>query len=196
MNELLKQIKIDALANDVPIIQDPSLEVIGKLIDENHVTKIIEIGTAVGYSALSFSEHQSVKQIDTFERNSQMASIARQNIALCQKEDAILIHEIDALLFDENGLNNDYDLLFIDAAKAQSRKFFEKYSPLIKMGGFIIIDNIIFHGLDENDASLSKNLRSMLKKIRLFVEWLKTLPNYEVIFFEGGDGLAITRKQC
>ena len=194
MNELLQQIKIEALANDVPIIQDPSLALIGDLIDEYKMAKIIEIGTAVGYSALSFLEHASVQMIDTFERNSEMAQKAHQNIAKCGKENEITIHEVDALLFDEKELNNDYDLLFIDAAKVQSQKFFLKYSPLVKKGGFIIVDNINFHGVKADDPGISKNLRSMLLKIEAFVEWIKTVEGYSVSFYEGGDGLAIARK--
>ena len=136
--------------------------------------------------------------VDTVENYEKHIEAAKENIEAAGLDGKITLIEGDAgqVIEELEAQRHSYDMIFIDAAKAQSRKFFEKYSPLIKMGGFIIIDNIIFHGLDENDASLSKNLRSMLKKIRLFVEWLKTLPNYEVTFFEGGDGLAITRKQC
>ena len=183
-----------ALENNVPIIQDASLELINKYINEEQVKHILEIGTAVGYSALAFLEQSSVEDVDTFERNSEMVLVAKENIKKCGKEDQIRIFEADALLFDEKELDKEYDLLFIDAAKAQSQKFFLKYSPLVKKGGLIIVDNINFHGVKPDDPGISKNLRSMLLKIEAFVEWIKTVEGYSVSFFEGGDGLAIARK--
>ena len=195
MNELLKQIKREALEQNVPIIQDPALALIGQLIDEAKMQKILEIGTAVAYSALAFLEHPSVVLVETFERNQEMIARAKQNIALCGKEASITLHEGDALDFDAT-LPNDFDLLFIDAAKAQSQKFFTKFSPFVKKGGYIIIDNINFHGVQADDPNISKNLRHLIEKIAAFVEWIKEQPGYEVSFFEGGDGLAIAKKQC
>ena len=195
MNELLKQIKREALEQNVPIIQDPALALIGQLIDEAKMQKILEIGTAVAYSALAFLEHPSVVLVETFERNQEMIARAKQNIALCGKEALITLHEGDALDFDAT-LPNDFDLLFIDAAKAQSQKFFTKFSPFVKKGGYIIIDNINFHGVKADDPNISKNLRHLIEKIAAFVEWIKEQPGYEVSFFEGGDGLAIAKKQC
>ena len=195
MNELLKQIKREALEQNVPIIQDPALALIGQLIDEAKMQKILEIGTAVAYSALAFLEHPSVELVETFERNKEMITKAKQNIALCSKEASITLHEGDALDFDAT-LPNDFDLLFIDAAKAQSQKFFTKFSPFVKKGGYIVIDNINFHGVKVDDPNISKNLRHLIEKIASFVEWIKEQPGYEVSFFEGGDGLAIAKKQC
>ena len=85
MNELLKQIKEEALINEVPIIQDPSLEVIKELIEQHHVEKIIEIGTAVAYSSLAFSENEQIKRIDTYERNPEMFEKATKNVKSLNK---------------------------------------------------------------------------------------------------------------
>lgn len=195
MNELLLKIKNDALLNSVPIIQDASLEVIKDIIHKRNVENIIEIGTAVAYSALAFSFCDSVKRIDTFERNNEMYEQAMNNIKALEKEDVINIHFGDALEVDLTNLEKDGDLLFIDAAKAQSQKFFERFTPFLKDDGIIIVDNILFHGVKPTDEGISKNLKHLLLKIENFVNWIKNHPLYNVTFFNGGDGLAIITKK-
>lgn len=196
MNTIIKKIKEEALENNVPIIQDESLEVINSIISKRRVNKILEVGTAVGYSSICFGQNPSVVQIDTIERNEQMYQKAISNITAIKMNEIINVHFGDALTIDISNFSNDFDLLFIDAAKAQSRKFFERYSSLLKPDGIIIVDNILFHGVKETDENISKNLKSLIKKINLFVEWLKQNEEYETIFFEGGDGLAISKRKC
>lgn len=196
MNTIIKKIKEEALENNVPIIQDASLEVINSIISKRGVNKILEVGTAVGYSSICFGQNPSVIQIDTIERNDEMYQKAISNIKETKMDAIIKVHFGDALTIDISNFSNDFDLLFIDAAKAQSRKFFERYSSLLKPDGIIIVDNILFHGVKETDENISKNLKSLIKKINLFVEWLKQNEEYETIFFEGGDGLAISKRKC
>ncbi len=196
MKEIINLIKTKALENNVPIIQDLSLELINSIIQKRNVEKILEIGTAVGYSSICFSENPTVKRIDTFERNVDMYNQAVENIKQTKKDNIITVHFTDALNVDITRFSNDYDLLFIDAAKAQSRKFFELYLPLLKQDAVIITDNILFHGVKETDESISKNLKSLIKKINNYVEWLKQNEEFETVFFEGGDGLAITKRKC
>ena len=142
MNKLLEQIKQKALLNNVPIIQDDGLKIIMKYIKKYQVKKMIEIGTAVGYSALCFSEVSTIERIDTFERNEVMFEQAKENIKAANKENIIVQHFGDALECDLSNLSNNYDLLFIDAAKAQSQKFFERFLPFVKQNGVIIVDNM------------------------------------------------------
>ena len=91
-------------------------------------------------------------------------------------------------------LQKDYDLIFIDAAKAQSQKFFERFKDLLKPNGIIITDNILFHGLVENQEGLTKNVKKMVEKIDAYNKYLATLPDYRTIFLTTGDGLAITMR--
>lgn len=195
MNSIISKIKETALENKVPIIQDASLEVINSIISKREVEKILEIGTAVAYSSICFAQNPTVKRIDTIERNEEMYQNAIANIKDSKMDNIINVHFGDALTIDISNLSKDFDLLFIDAAKAQSRKFFERFSPFLKDDGIIIVDNILFHGVKETDESISKNLKSLIKKINLFVEWLKQNEEYETIFFEGGDGLAISKRK-
>ena len=193
---MISKIKEVALRNNVPIIQDASLNYINNIIKEKKVKKILEVGTAVGYSSLCFSMNDSVVCIDTIERNLEMFNEAISNIKKCNKEDTINVHFGDALEVEISNFSSDYDLLFIDAAKAQSRKFFERFSPLLKPNGIIIVDNILFHGVSINDENISRNLRSLVRKINEFVKWLKENDEYVTTFFEEGDGLAISVRRC
>ena len=88
-----------------------------------------------------------------------------------------------------------YDVIFIDAAKAQYQKFFDKYAPLLKDNGIILTDNIIFHGCVAEQENLSKNVRSMVKKIDMYNHYLNTLVDYNTYYIDSGDGLAITMRK-
>jgi len=189
---MIQSIKIEALENNVPIIQDASLEKINSIIKENNVKKILEIGTAVGYSSICFCQNESVEEIHTIERNIDMYNKATENIDLMKLNDKIKVLFGDALEVDNKILPNDFDLMFVDAAKAQSKKFIEKYLPNMKVNGIIVVDNILFHGVDKNDPTISKNLKHLVEKIEMFIEWITNDDRFETTIFNGGDGLTIS----
>ena len=190
----LNEIKKEALKNNVPIIQDPSLEKIKELIVEHNVFNILEIGTAVGYSALSFLS-MGAKKIVTIERNEEMYHKAIENIMALNKMNEIEVIFGDALDIDISHFNKEFDLLFIDAAKAQNIKFFERFSPFVKDDGIIVVDNILFHGVKADDENISKNLKSLVLKIQKFINWLNQNEEFETVYFNEGDGLAISRRR-
>lgn len=196
MEKILEQIKQEAILNNVPIILDDGLKMLISFINEIKAEKILEIGTAVGYSALCFSTIPSVKRIDTFERNDAMYKKALENIKKCQKEDTINSWFGDALEIDLKMLSSDYDLLFIDAAKAQSQKFFERFLPFVKSNGLIIVDNMLFHGIKKTDPGISRNVRQLVTKIERFTNWIKNNEMFDVTFYDGGDGLAVIKRKC
>lgn len=196
MEKILEQIKQDAILNNVPIIQDDGLKMLISFINEIKAEKILEIGTAVGYSALCFSTIPSVKRIDTFERNDAMYKKALENIKKCQKEDIVNSWFGDALEIDLKMLSSDYDLLFIDAAKAQSQKFFERFLPFVKQNGLIVVDNMLFHGIKKTDPGISRNVRQLVTKIERFTNWIKNNEMFDVTFYDGGDGLAVIKRKC
>lgn len=192
----ISNIKKYAEEHNVPIIQDGGLNVIKDIISTHNVEKMIEIGTAIGYSSISFSECKSIKKIVTIERDPKMYEVAIANIKALNKEHIIEQHFGDALEIDLNFLSKEYDLLFIDGAKAQSRKFFERYLPFLKDDGVIVVDNISFHGINKETPNISRNVRQLVTKIERFVEWLKNNKEFETVFLEEGDGLAISKKKC
>ena len=187
--------------NEVPIISDDSLMVVLSMMKLKNAKKILEIGTAIAYSAISFVSDDETRTVDTIERNELMYNEAIKNINCIGYNDKINVIYNDALLVDTSNFKKEYDVIFIDAAKAQYQKFFEKYIPFLKDNGVVITDNILFHGCveqlvlnDEND--LSKNVKNMAKKLDVYNNYLSTLEDFKTYYLNIGDGLAITVRKC
>lgn len=177
----------------VPIIQKEGLNFLLKIIKENNIKTILEIGTAIGYSAINMAKIDSNISVTTIERNNEMYMQAKQNIKDFKLEDRINLIYGDALFTEIEG---EYDLIFIDAAKAQYIKFFEKYKKNLNKKGIIITDNLNFHGLAKNPEEIkSKNLKALVKKINLYKEFLKENKDYSTTFYEIGDGIAISKRK-
>lgn len=192
----LTKLKKKALENDVPIIMDEGLVMLLYLIKKEKAKHILEIGTAVGYSAINMALQSADIRVDTIERDEKMYNEATSNISSFELSDRINVIFCDALLVDLKKLRKKYDLIFIDAAKAQYIKFFEKFSPLLKKGGIIYSDNLMFHGLvNSNLEGASKNLKNLVKKIEGYNEWLKNNNDFETTFFPLGDGVAVSVKR-
>ena len=193
-DELLK-IKEYAIKTKVPIVTDDTLTYLIKIIKLLNVKNVLEIGTAIGYSAISLAFNSDVC-IDSIEKNETSFNIALKNIRECNLTDKIKVFHNDALDIELKSLNSKYDLIFIDAAKAQMRKFFEKFSKLLSPNGVIIIDNLNFHGLVYGEEQIkSKDLKSLVRKIAEFNLWLSQNEDFETYFFSIGDGLAISKRK-
>lgn len=187
----LKALENYAEENNVPIIQKEGLNFILNYIKENKVKKILEIGTAIGYSAISMALIDENIKITTIERNKEMFSLAKKNIKDFNLEKRINIIYADAL---EAEIKDKYDLIFIDAAKAQYIKFFEKYKSNLKENGAIITDNLNFHGLANNPEEIhSKNLKALVRKINNYKEFLKENKEFKTNFYEKGDGISVSK---
>ena len=189
----IKELKEYAEENNVPIITDDSMSFLQKYILMNHVKKVLEIGAAIGYSAIMMCSIDPELSVTTVERDEKRYLEALKNIKKFGLEDRIQLIYQDAL---ELKLEEDFDLIFIDAAKAQNQKFFEKFEKNLREEGTIITDNMKFHGLvDSNPEEIeSKNLRSLVGKIQNYKEFLQENPHYQTEFLEIGDGLAVSRK--
>lgn len=180
---------------DVPIIEYDSLMVLKALITSKNIKKVLEIGTAIAYSSINMALVSNDIIIDTIERNEEMYNLAINNIKEFNVENQVRIHFNDALLIELEELDKDYDLIFIDAAKAQSEKFFNRFLPLLKEDGIIVTDNLLFHGCVENSEGASKNVRNMVKKIDAYNNYLVELKDFNTVFIDTGDGLAITSRR-
>lgn len=192
--EEIKKIKQYAIENDVPIIQDAGIDYITKYISDNKITKILEIGTAIGYSAIMMALSNPNIKITTVERDQNRYLEAVKNIKNLQLEKQIDIIFKDALDVE---IKDSYDLIFIDAAKGQNIKFFEKFEKNLEKGGTIITDNMDFHGLVEKDLTeiSSRNLRQLIRKIKNYWEYLENNTNYETEILKIGDGLAVSKQK-
>lgn len=194
LNEnIIKQIKDYADKNNVPIMMDDGIDYLTNYILENDVKKILEVGTAIGYSAIMMCGVNSDITVTTIERDEKRYLEAIKNIKKMELEDRINLIYNDAL---EVSLDGKYDLIFIDAAKAQSIKFFERFENNLNDNGTVITDNMNFHGLVDKEVSEieSRNLRQLVRKVKNYKEFLKANERYETIFLDIGDGLAVSRR--
>lgn len=177
----------------IPIMVSDGIEYMLNYIKEHNAKKILEIGTAIGYSAIRMALVSEDIYITTIERDQDRYNEAIKNITKMHLEDRIKVLLVDALDVE---INDTFDLIFIDAAKSQYTKFFNKFSPLLKKGGTIITDNLDFHGLRENiDQIQSRNLRQMMRKLNSYIEFLKDNEEFDTTFVNVGDGLGISIKK-
>ncbi len=192
--EELKNIKKKALEEKIPIIMDDTLEVISKILKEKSPLKILEIGTAVGYSAICFSEYLSPNgYIDTIERDLQRVKEAKENIKKAEVEDKINIYEGDAVEILPT-LNGAYDVVFIDAAKGKYPFFLKEALRTLNKNGIIIADNVLYKGYVMSDYNKHKQ-RTAVRNLREYIAEITENPNLETEILEVGDGLAISKRK-
>lgn len=185
-------IKKKALEDKVPIIMDDTLEVVAKILTEIKPNKILEIGTAVGYSAICFSEYlQENGKIDTIERDTERVKEARENIKRAGVEDKINIYEGNAVEILP-ALNDEYDVVFIDAAKGKYPFFLNQALRMIKQGGVIIADNVLYKGYVMSDYNKHKQ-RTAVRNLREYIAEITNNAKLETEILEVGDGLAISK---
>lgn len=188
----LEKIKKKALEDKVPIIMDDTLEVVAKILTEIKQNKILEIGTAVGYSAICFSEYlQENGKIDTIERDTERVKEARENIKKAEVEDKINIYEGDAVEILPT-LNDEYDVVFIDAAKGKYPFFLNQALRMIRQGGVIIADNVLYKGYVMSDYNKHKQ-RTAVRNLREYIAEITNNDKLETKILEVGDGLAISK---
>lgn len=191
----IESLRSYAEENAVPIVDRLSLEMIKQLIRIHGAKNILEIGTAIGYSSMHFASVSDDIQITTIERDEKIITQAKTNFETFGYSSQIRLIEGNALEKYSQVDDKVYDIIFIDAAKAQSKKFFEYYTPLLKKGGLVITDNVLYHGFVSNiDIVRSRNVKQMVKKVQKFNEWLMNQENYSTNFINMDDGLAISIK--
>ncbi|MBQ9024521.1 MAG: O-methyltransferase [Bacilli bacterium] len=192
-NDVIKEMEKYAEENSVPIMQKRSMTFLCKFIKKNNIKRILEIGTAIGYSAINMALVDENIEIVSIERDQDKYIEAIKNIKKCNLDKRISLILGDALNLE---LEGKYDMIFIDAAKGQYLNFFNKYKENLVDDGFVISDNIEFHGHVENyDKIENRNLRQLVGKLIKYIEFLKENDEYETKFYKVGDGLAITYKK-
>ena len=190
--EELEKIKQKALEEHIPIIMDDTLEVIVKQLKEMPPKRILEIGTAVGYSAMCFSEFLADGgKIDTIERDEERIKEAKINFKNVGVEAKIKLYEGDAVEILPT-INEKYDMVFIDAAKGKYPFFLKEALRMINKNGIIFADNILYKGYVMSDYNKHKQ-RTAVRNLREYIKEVSENPNLETEILEVGDGLAISR---
>ncbi len=193
MDHKIEEMEIYAKQNKIPIMEHDGILFLLDYIKKHNIQRILEIGTAIGYSAIRMCLVDSNITVTTIERDKERYQQAIQNIKKFELENRIQVILEDALDVE---LEDMYDMIFIDAAKSQYIKFFEKFEKNLKKSGVIISDNLHFHGLVYSDENtLSRNVRGMVRKLNQYTEFLKNNEQYETTIYDVGDGVGVSVRK-
>lgn len=190
---MIDELERYAKDNNIPIMLRDGIEYLEEYIKNNNVKKILEIGTAIGYSAIRMALISNDIFVTTIEKDKERYNVAVSNIKKFNLSDRIEIINDDALNIQ---IDDKYDLIFIDAAKGQYIKFFNKFSLNLAEDGSIISDNLAFHGYVKEPSKIkSKNLRQLVRKINEYIEFLKNNDEFITVFVDIGDGISISKRK-
>lgn len=179
--------------NNIPIMEKEGIEYLTKYIADNNIHSILEIGSAIGYSAIRMALVNENICITTIERDKNRYNEAVKNINKFNLSNQIEIINDDAF---NVSIDKKYDLIFIDAAKSQYIKFFDKYKGNLNDDGVIFSDNLNFHGLvNSNEKIESRNVRGIVRKLNNYIDFLKQNNEFVTEFINIGDGISISKKK-
>ncbi len=188
----LNEIKKYAENNNIPIMQDESLKYLLKFIKDNNIKSILEIGTAIGYSAINMALVDENITVTSIEKDKSRYQLSIEYIKNMNLENRVNVLLADALQIN---IKDKFDLIFIDAAKSKNIEFFMKFKNNLKDKGIIITDNINFHGLTNNvDNIKNKRLKSLVIKINSYKSFLTNNKEFSTVFINIGDGISISEK--
>ena len=195
MKNLIFEMEEYANEHNVPIIEKESIAFLMKFIKQHDIKNVLEIGSAIGYSGILMASSSRQVKVTTIERDETNYMEALKNVKKCGFEGKVTVVFQDALELNL-AEGTEYDLIFIDAAKGQYKKFFEKYKYFLAPGGAIITDNLKFHGyVGKSDKIESKNLRQLVGKIEGYIDFLKTNEEFDTEFLDIGDGLSVSVRK-
>lgn len=194
--DLFNEMEMLAKENHIPIMELAGIEAMLQILRIQKPKQILEVGTAIGYSALRMADALSECKIVTIERDEERLGLAEKYIQRAGKERQIHIIRGDALEVESEVKDHaPYDAIFIDAAKGQYKRFFELYAQYLSEDGIIVTDNVLFKGLVCEKEIENKRIRNLVKKIDEFNHWLSNHPDYQTIILPVGDGVAISKKR-
>ena len=190
----IKELKEYASVNNIPIMQDDGIDFLTTFIVKKQIKNVLEIGTAIGYSAIMMARCNNDVHITTIEKDEARYMEALKNIKKFDLEDRITLIFNDALNVK---LDVEYDLIFIDAAKGKNQDFFEHFENNLSMNGYIITDNMHFHGYVEmpEEEITSKNILGIVRKIKDYTYFLENHMLYKTTIYDIGDGVAVTERR-
>ncbi len=190
---MLKEIEEYAKENRVPIMLPDGIDYLCNLIKEKNIKRILEIGSAIGYSAIRMALVSEDIKVTTIEKD-----VVRYNFSVNNIHKFKLDNQINIILDDALNtiINDEFDLIFIDASKGNNINFFKKYSANLSKYGIIVTDNLFFHGLVQDETLIqTKNQRGIVRKIKDFITFLDTNEEFITTYSSVGDGLAISHRK-
>ena len=195
MKSLILEMEEYAKEHNIPIMEKEGIAFLMKYIKAKNIKNVLEIGSAIGYSAILMASSSPDVKVTTIERDETNYMECLKNVKKCSFEQKVNVVFQDALELNL-AEGTQFDLIFIDAAKGQYMKFFEKYKFFLAPGGAIITDNLKFHGYVGKSSEIeSKNLRQLVTKIENYIDFLKNNEEFDTEFYDIGDGVSISVRK-
>lgn len=189
---MIGEIEEYARNNNIPIMLKDGITYLCNYIKDNNIKSILEIGSAIGYSSIMMALVDNDIKITTIEKDTNRYNMAIDNINKFNLSSRITILNEDAL---ESNINGTFDLIFIDASKGNNINFFNKYKSNLNKSGVIVTDNLSFHGLVEDENKIkTKNQRGIVKKIKLYLDFLSNNKEFNTIYVPVGDKISISKR--
>ncbi len=191
----LKDLEAYAVKNHIPIVEPEVAQLLRVLIKMQRPRNILEVGTAIGYSAIVMAKNTGEDtRITSIERRKDMVQLARENIDKYQFNNKIRVIEGDAAEILPS-IEENYDFIFLDAAKGQYMDFFNEAIRLLKAGGIIVSDNVLFKGMVSSDKLVIRRKKTIVKRLRSFLKYINQIDGFTSSIIPIGDGLAITYRE-
>lgn len=192
----VRDLEHQAKKDFIPIMDRLSMNFMMQMIRIIKPKRILEIGTAIGYSALRMLQAYPDAEIVTIEQDDTRYLEAIKNIKLKERDNQIEVIHGNALEeIPKLPIHKSFDLIFIDAAKGKYKNFFEMSAPLLSEGGVILSDNVLFRGYIADSTDIDPKYKNLVTKIKDYNKWLIDLPNYSTSIVPIGDGVAISYKE-
>lgn len=193
MSELLREMEEYAAENHIPIITEKARKVFREIVCRAKPERVLEIGTAIGYSALIIAEESHDVRITTLELDADRAAVARKYIDRSPYSRQIEILTGDAGLI-LGQLSGQYDFVFIDAAKGQYPDYWRKIQPLLAERVTVAADNVLFRGYVEGSESCPRRFRTIVKRLKEYLDLVRNADGFSTEVLHDGDGLAVSRR--
>lgn len=188
----LKQIVEDARQEHIPLLLDETAEFLLNFLKDKNFKNILEIGTAVGYSGILFLQNQPRAFLTTIDINEKMQNIAKQNFKKFNVEKKVKLIKGDAkdVL---SSFNQKFDLIFLDGPKGQYIKYLPQLKLLLDKNGFLIADNIFFHGKVRAEGFVPHKHRTIVVNLRKFIDAIENDEMLMTQIYDIGDGISISK---
>lgn len=193
IEEKLKSLRNYATINNVPILREQTSELLKNKIKENNPQKILEIGTAVGYSGILMLSQSNTSSLITIEKDEIVAGIAEKNfeeVGLKARKEILIGDCIDIL----PNINQKFDFIFLDGPKGQYIKYLPHLLERLNNGGILFSDNVLYRGMVNGKTPIAKSKKTLVKNLKLFLEELDKNPVLEHTLLELEDGVSICKK--
>ncbi len=190
---ILQEIESYAMAHDVPIIRHESALFLKKTVEQKKPSLILEIGTAIGYSAILMASAAPQAKIITLEFDEVRLSKAKEYITKAEKTKEILLYSGDAAKLLPN-LNYHYDFVFIDAAKAHYLEYLLAVEDKLIPEAVVFADNVLFRGMIQHEVEVPRRFKTIVKRMKQYLEYVQFSGKYKTEIVDLEDGIAVSHK--